>query len=318
MKLAFFGSPDFAALSLRALAEAGHELCLVVTQPARRRGRSKKLVPTEVARLAAELGAPVLEAAKLRKEPALVAEILGCGAELGVVVAYGAILPRKVFDGFPLGTINLHASLLPAWRGAAPIQWAVLNGDAETGVCVQRVVRKLDAGPVYAERRTPIAPDETAGALFDRLAPLGAGLLCEVVEAIGAGRAEATPQDASRATHAPKLSKADGWIPWERPAGRVVDFVRGMTPWPGARTLWQGKVLTVLAVEACAGDGPAGTLLAPADELRVACGEGAVRLRRLLPAGRKPMSGQDFARGRTLAAGDRFEAKKQRAEQEGG
>ncbi len=310
MKLAFFGSPEFAVPSLQALVDAGHEICLVVTQPARRRGRSKRQVPTEVRARAELLGLPVLEAGSLR-DRTLDEPILSCGAELGVVVAYGCLIPRRIFRGFPQQMINLHGSLLPAYRGAAPIQWALIRGETETGVSVQRIVRRLDAGPLFASRSTAIGRDETAGALFERLAPLGAQLLCEVVADIEAGRAQCTPQDASKVSQAPKLSKADGSIDWTQPAGAVFNFIRGVTPWPGARTFWQAAdgathALTILQAEVCDQEGAAGTLLSPASALTVACGAGSLRLRRLTPAGKKPMDAGAFARGRPLREGDRF------------
>lgn len=307
MKVVFMGSPDFAVPALEALI-AHHEVALVVTQPDKRAGRGKKLAPPAVKPVAEAAGIPVLQPTSART-PQVAETLRATGAELAVVVAYGKILPPAVLTAFPRGCINIHASLLPRHRGAAPIQWAVIEGDRETGVCIMQLDEGMDTGPVLLERRTPIGADETAGQLFDRLAPLGAEAMLEAIAGLAAGTLEATPQDHAAATHAPMLRKEDGAIDWTRPASEVACRVRGVDPWPGAYSQHGADRIKLFGARVLEGAGEAGRVLAVDERgLVVACGEGACAIAELQAAGRKRMSAQAYASGRDLAAGTVFGA----------
>ncbi|GIW72063.1 MAG: methionyl-tRNA formyltransferase [Planctomycetota bacterium] len=326
LRVLFFGSASFACPSLRALCEAGHRIAAIVTQPDRPRGRSRAPQPTPLRQQAQalELDCPMFTPERLRAAEAI-AEIAAAGPyDVGVVVAYGQILPQAVIELPRLGCLNVHASLLPAWRGAAPVQRAIAAGAQQTGVTIQQVVRRLDAGPVLARAPTPIGPEETAGEVLQRLAELGAALLVSTLERLASGEIRAEPQDEAAASYAPALRKEDGLIDWTLPARRICDHVRAMTPWPGAFSfVWPGSErppasperLAVLACRPVArsqqeASAPPGTVLrAAGDELVVAAGEGtALRLERLQPAGRRPMPAAAWLRGRDVRPGDRFGA----------
>jgi len=312
VRICFLGSDAFAVPSLDALAAAGHEVALVVTNPDRRRGRKSALLATPVKEEAARLGAPVHQPeGKPGAETA--ARIAASGAELGVVVAYGQLLTRAVRAAPSLGySINVHASLLPRWRGAAPVAAAIRAGDALTGVSVQRVERRLDAGPVLVTREVPIEADATRGGLRDVLAQVGAEALVEAVARIAAGQAEFTAQDEALATHAPILAKDDGAVSWDQPADLIERTVRAFSPWPLAFADLGGKVGRVqllrarrAALPAERADAPPGTHLGTTDEgLLVMTGEGALELLEVRRAGKRAASGCAFARGLRARPGE--------------
>ncbi len=316
----FFGTPDFAVPCLDALA-AIMDVVTVVTQPDRPRGRGLELAPPPVKVRAEALGVPVIQPVKVRT-PEFAASLRALDADVAVVVAYGRILPRAVLEAPRLGCVNVHASLLPRWRGAAPIQWAIARGDAETGVCLMQMDEGLDTGPVLARRATPIGPDETAGELAPRLAALGAELLREALPRHLAGALVPVPQDDVRHTLAPILEKAHGAIDWAQRAQAVHDLVRGMSPWPGAftRTPAGGSLKVhatrVVALPGMMGEGAAavpGTVLSAdrAGGLVVACGSGAAALVEVQPEGKRRMSAADYLAGRPLACGDVLGARRE-------
>jgi len=298
------GSPEFAVPCLRAL-HAQHEVALVVSQPDKPAGRGGELTAPAVKAAARELGLPLIQPRSARTGE-LRDALAGSGAELAVVVAYGKILPPAVLTALPRGCINVHGSLLPRYRGAAPVQWAVIDDAHETGVSIMQLDEGMDTGPVYLERRVAIDPDETAGELLARLAPIGAQSLLEVIAALAAGTARAAPQDHARASHAPMLAKLDGAIDFSRPAAAVAARIRGVDPWPGAHAVLRGQPVKLFRARAVGGDaGVPGTVLAidPAG-VRIAAGDGAVVIRELQAAGRKRMAAAQFAAGRGIAVGD--------------
>lgn len=300
MRLVFMGTPDFAVPTLEALASA-HEIARVYTQPARPAGRGKADRPSPVAEAAARLGLAVETPERFRDAEAGFARL---APEAAVVVAYGQILRQGALDSPAHGCINLHASLLPRWRGAAPIQRAVMAGDAETGLCAMRMEAALDTGPVYGCRRTAIGPEDTAGTLHDRLAAMGPPLILETLAALAAGTAVATPQPETGVTYAAKIEKAEARIDWTRPAAALSAHIRGLSPFPGAWCTIGGERVKLLMARAEPGEGPPGAVL---DEgLLVACGEGAVRLTRLQRAGRAPQDADAFLRGFAVRPGTRL------------
>ena len=299
------GSAGFAVPALEALARSGQTIPLVLTQPPRPAGRGMSERRTPVHTAAERLGLPVATPATLR-EPGEQERLRALAPDLVVVAAYGLLLPEAVLAIPRLGCLNLHASLLPRWRGAAPIQRAILAGDRETGVCLMRMEKGLDTGPVYACRRTPIGPRETAGTLHDRLAALAADLLLELLPAIAAGTAVFTPQPAEGVTYAAKIGPADQRLDFARAAVELDRQVRALSPAPGAWCLARGERLLVLEAEPV--EGPEG---APGEvvglPLTVACGKGALALRRVQRAGRKAMSAAELQRGFPLPLGSRLD-----------
>jgi methionyl-tRNA formyltransferase len=294
MRLLFMGSPGFALPALEALA-ARHEVVAVYTQPPRPAGRGQATRPSAVERRARELGLGVRHPATLR-DPAAQAEFAAFGADCAVVVAYGLILPPAVLASPRLGCLNIHASLLPRWRGAAPIHRAILAGDAETGVAIMQMAEGLDTGPVILEQRTPIGPAETTGDLHDRLAAMGAGLIVEALDRIGALRP--VPQAESGVTYAAKIDKAEARIDWARPAEAVARQVRALSPAPGAWCLSGSERMRILRAHpvASGGGAPAGTIL-PGAGLTVACATGALVIDEAQREGRKPMATEVLMRG---------------------
>jgi len=310
VKLVFFGSGAFGLASLRALLDAGLATALVVSQPPRRRRRGKPPEPTPVHAHAQAAGIEVITPAKANAQESL-ARLRAANADLFVVAEYGQILSQELLDIPSHGAVNVHASLLPRHRGASPVAAAILAGDEETGVTIQRVVQRLDAGPVLAERRMRIEPRETAGALSARLAPLGGELVVEVVRAFAAGSPpSARPQDEERVTVCRRLSSADAVVDWSHPAERIERHVRAMTPKPGARTelVRDPPLLVVLReVRVAEGEGDPGVVVTAADgELLVGTGAGLLAILELVPAARKPMRARDFLNGYQLSAGGRF------------
>ncbi len=302
--LLFMGSAPFAVPALLALARGPHRIRAVLSQPPRPAGRGLEARPTAVHAAADRLGLEVRTPASLR-DPAVRAGLAALGADLAVVAAYGLLLPPAVLAIPRLGCVNLHASLLPRWRGAAPIQRAILAGDAETGVCLMRMEAGLDTGPVYACRRTPIGPRETAGALHDRLAALAAELLLAELPALEAGRAVAVPQPAEGVTYAAKLAPEDRRLDLGRSAEELDRRVRALAPRPGAFLEARGERLLVLEAEPVAGpSGAPGEVVAP--PLVVACGRGALALRRVQRAGRRAMTAEELQRGFPLPPGTRL------------
>ncbi len=303
LRLVFMGSPEFAVPSLRATI-ARHRVVLVMTQPDKPAGRGHRLTAPPVKRVAEEAGIPVLQPRSARS--AEVAEALrATEADLAVVVAYGKILPRAVLDAFPKGCVNVHASLLPAYRGAAPIQWSIIRGERETGVTIMKLDEGMDTGPMLLTRREPIRDDDTAGSLAQRLSEIGAEALIEALAAIEQGTAIEVPQDSALASYAPMLSKAHGHVDWSLTAREVSDLVRGADPWPGAATTLRGEPLKLYGATAvdAEGQGPGVVLAVDDGGAVIACGAGAVRIAQLqLPGGRR-MSAVELARGRGLPVG---------------
>jgi len=303
MRLAYMGTPDFAVPTLRALAAAGHEIVRVYTQPPRPAGRGKALKPSPVQTAAKALGLPVATPVSLR-DPAVQAQFAALGLDAAVVAAYGQILPQAVLDAPRLGCLNLHASLLPRWRGAAPIQRAVMAGDAETGVCVMQMEAGLDAGPMLACEATPIGPEDTGATVHDRLAEIGAPLMVRTLAALAAGEIAPTPQPAAGVTYAAKIDKAEARVDWTRPATELGAHVRGLSPFPGAWCEIGGERVKLLMARPEAGSGAPGDALD--DRLLIACGAGALRLVTLQRAGKGPMDAATFLNGFPVPRGTRL------------
>jgi methionyl-tRNA formyltransferase len=309
VRVVFLGSGSFAIPSLEALLDAGHEVAALVTQPDREKGRGQGLAPPPTKPVAEARGIPVLQPRRVR-EPEAQEALRRLAPELQVVVAFGQILPRSVIDIPPRGTVNVHASLLPGLRGAAPIQWAVANGEAETGVTTMLIDEGLDTGPTLLSRATPIGPEETAAELEPRLARMGAELLLETVRGLVDGSVVPVPQDHSRATLAPLLKKEDGRIDWTAPAARVVARARGFHPWPGAFTAHEGRLVKAIRVreaDALAAVADPGTVTGVGpDGVTVACGGGsAVRLVQVQPESRRAMPAAAWAAGARQRPGAR-------------
>ena len=299
MRVIFMGTPDFAVEVLNAVYAAGHDIAAVYSQPPRRAGRGKKERPTAVAARATELGLEVRTPLNFR-DAADRDAFAALEADVAVVVAYGLLLPQPVLDAPKHGCFNVHASLLPRWRGAAPIQRAIMAGDAESGVCVMQMEAGLDTGPVALTARTPISADDTAATLHDRLAEIGAPLMLEALAKLEAGDLTLTPQPAE-GVYAAKIDKAEARIDWSKPAVEVDRRIRGLSPFPGAWFELSGERVKALLSETGSGSGQPGAALD--DALTIACGEGAVRLLRLQRAGKGAMSAKDFLRGTPVAKG---------------
>ena len=307
MRIVFFGTPEFAVASLRALLRERFTIAGVVTQPDKPQGRSRStLVPPPVKAAALEAGLPVLQPARPIGDLFLAA-LKRLEADLGVVVAYGHILRREVLDTPPRGMINVHASLLPRFRGAAPIQHAILAGDRETGISIMRMEEGLDSGPVLHRVATPIEEGETGGSLTARLADLGAAALVETLSLLSAGAVKPQPQDESRATHAPKVSREIARLDWSRDPLGLERQIRAFDPVPGAWTTLDGAPVKLFGALPAVGSGEPGAVLSAADRLVVAGGGGAIAVREVQPAGRNRLSVEDWVRGRGIAAGSRFE-----------
>lgn len=305
LRLAFLGTPSFAVPALAALHAAGHEIVLVVAQPDRPSGRGNKLVPPPTIQWAQAHGLPTTQPTKVRSGP-FVEAMTRLGLDLAVVVAYGRILTPEVLAGPRLGCINVHASLLPRWRGAAPIQWSILAGDAETGVCCQQMAEGLDTGDVLSEVRTPIHADDTSETLSARLSELGASLVVQTL--VDLPKLVPRPQDEAGVTLARILQKQDGRLDFSRSAVELDRQVRGLYGWPGTFATFRGEILKIGRVVLCEAAGTAGERV-PGELLpggRVVCGEGALELHDVQLPGRKPVSGRDFYNGARVAAGERL------------
>ena len=298
MRIVFAGTPEFAAQHLQALLDAGRQIVAVYTQPDRPAGRGQKLMPSPVKQLALQHGIAVYQPQTLR-DPAAQAELAALAPDLMVVVAYGLILPQVVLDTPRLGCINSHASLLPRWRGAAPIQRAIEAGDASSGVTVMQMEAGLDTGPMLLKVTTTITAEDTGGSLHDRLATLGSQAVVEAVTKLAAGELRGEVQDDSLATYAHKLNKDEARLDWSRPAVELERLVRAFNPWPICHSTLNGEALKIHAAQLGEGQGTPGSVLA-ADKsgLTVACGEGALRLTRLQLPGGKPLSFADLYNSR--------------------
>jgi len=300
LRLAFMGTPDFAAASLAALIAAGHDIEAVYSQPARPSGRGHRPQPSPVQALAASHGLRVSTPATLKDETER-RRFASLGLDVAVVVAYGLLLPKAFLEAPRLGCLNVHASLLPRWRGASPIQHAILAGDLETGITIMRMDEGLDTGPILLSEPLAIGPAETGGSLHDRLASLGARLIVEGLDRLTSGKLVPRPQPAEGACYAPKLTREDGRLDWRRPAEELARRVRALNPRPGAWCEAGHERLRVLTAEPAAGNGPPGRLLD--DRLTVACAMGALRLVEIQRPGRAAMGAEDFLRGHPLAKG---------------
>ncbi len=304
MKLIFAGTPEFAAQALAAIIEAGHEVALVLTQPDRPGGRGMALQPSPVKKLALDKGLPVFQPRSLKDAEAQ-ASVAAVGAEVMVVAAYGLILPQLVLDMPRLGCINIHASLLPRWRGAAPIQRALLAGDAETGVCIMQMEAGLDTGPVLLRDAFPIDASDTTATLHDRLAALGARL---IVEALGKLPIVAVAQPADGITYAHKIEKSEAVINWQKNAAELDRHIRAFNPFPGAQALYKGQTIKLWQASPLVGEGKIGQILAvDRKQLVVACGNGALAITELQKAGGKRLPVQQFLAGTALQVGDCFD-----------
>lgn len=312
-KIVFCGSGDVAVPILRALHGAGVQIAAVYTQPPRPAGRGGKMRPTPVDVAAVELGLAPIQAGRIN-DARHVDEIARLRPELMVVVDFGQKISRELCDLPPRGAINVHLSLLPKLRGAAPVNWAIIRGHEQTGATIFELVERMDAGPIYASRATDIRPDETAEQLHDRLALLGADLLLEILPDLLAGRLAPRAQDEAEATIAPKLAKSDGHIDFAEPAERIVRQIHGLWPWPGARARFVGAQrkpadVLIARAEACQPEGsaedPPGTLAADGS---IATGQGRIKFVQLKVAGKRLMDWSDFVNGYRAAAGDRFES----------
>ena len=305
MRIVFMGTPDFAAAILKRLIDTGRNVVGVFSQPDKPVGRKQVIMPTATKALAMEHGIPVFQPAKLRDGEAL-RIMQELKPDLTVVAAYGKILPKDILDVAPLGNVNVHGSLLPKYRGSAPIQWSVINGDKVTGITTMYMAEGMDTGDMIMKFELPIGEDETAGELFDRMAKLGAESIEKTLELFDSGEVKAEPQNEEEATYAPMLKKEMGEIDFGKTAEEIHNLVRGLNPWPTAFTFLDGK--TIKVHEAKAAEGLSGTEGELLDEKRFVVGtkNGAVEFITVQPEGKNKMSGADFIRGRRLAKGTAF------------
>lgn len=305
MRIVFMGTPDFAVPSLQALIDAGHEVCAVYTQPDKPQGRKQILTAPPVKTLALEHDIPVFQPNTLKNEDEQ-ARLRELAPEVIIVVAYGKLLPKAVLDIPPHGCINVHGSLLPRWRGAAPIQWAVIAGDEKAGVTTMQMAEGLDTGDMLLTYETTVGETETAGELFDRLAQAGAELLTETL--VKLDEITPRPQDDAQSCYAHMLDKQMAVIDWSKSAHEIDCLIRGLNPWPIALTTLSGERLKVFAAEKAAGNGEPGTVLEadPKKGLTVACGEGALKLIEIQLVGGKRMKATDFLRGHVIEVGTKL------------
>jgi methionyl-tRNA formyltransferase len=311
LRVVFFGTPAFALPSLDALLGAGHDVAAVITQPDRPKGRGHHLSAPPVKARALERGLSIFQPVKVRDAPTL-EQLRSLAPDLAVVAAYGQLLPQALLDVPRLGFVNVHASLLPRWRGAAPVHRAILAGDRETGVTIMHVVLALDAGPMLSRVRTAIGPDETSVDLETRLADLGGRLLVETLAEVSSGAMRSEPQDEHGVTYAAKLERRDAAVDWHRPAAVIHNQIRGLQPWPIAATWVRDRRLLLhrsrVAADGGAGAEPGTVLATSAESIVVACTEGALSLLEVQPEGSRPMTAGAFLRGYPLEPGARFDA----------
>ena len=309
MRIAFAGTPAFAAVALQNLIDAKFDIALVLTQPDRPAGRGLQESPSAVKQLALRHNLTLAQPPTLRNE-ALLGSLLGCGAHALVVAAYGLILPASVLYAFPFGCINIHASLLPRWRGAAPIQRAILAGDRETGISIMQMEQGLDTGPVYFTRTVPLLATDSAESLYDKLSGLGARSIVEALPRIERGELVASPQSGTGITYAHKIIKAEAEIDWQRDATEVDRAVRAFNPFPGAFSQLNGESVKIWRGHVAAGDGgtPGEIVRGAPDSIDVACGSGVFSITELQKAGGKRLSAASFLRGSALPDGAHFGA----------
>ncbi len=306
MRIVFLGTPAFAVPSLEALVAAGHDVAAVFTQPDRAKGRGGALVPPPVKEAARRLNLPVRQPERVRR-PEVAQELAALAADLMVVVGYGQIVPQAIIDLPPRGIVNVHASQLPKYRGAAPIQWAIANGETVTGVTTMRIDAGLDTGAILLRREIAIGEFETAAELSPRLAKMGAELLIETLDGMAAGTIVATPQDNAQATLAPILSKEDGRIDWTLPARRIFNRIRGFQPWPGAYTRFRGQQFHIWKARVAEDPVPSGALRWAGRRLLAGCGDGAsLELDEVQIEGRKRMNAAAFANGHRVADNEKL------------
>lgn len=308
MKIIFMGTPDFAVAALDALCRDGQEVILAVTQPDRQKGRGRKVIQTPVKECALKWGVPVFQPARIR-EPEAVEQIRSLSPDLIVVAAFGQILPQELLDIPRLGCINIHASLLPRLRGAAPIQWSVINGDPESGITLMQMNAGLDTGDILFQESLPIGPQETGESLYDKLAQLGGEMIVKYLPAIAAGEVSPVKQDDSLSTYAPMLRKEMGEIDWSMPAAQIEQRMRGMLPWPGAYTTLDGRTLKIWKAQvrpsdpAYAGAAPGTVLYTDKKSICVAAGSGTLAILEVQAEGKKRMETDAFLRGTAIADG---------------
>ncbi len=301
MRIAFMGTPDFSVSALRAILSAGHDVVAVYSQPPRRAGRGKKERPTAVHEFAASLGIPVHTPLNF-KDPSDVDAFRNLDLDVAVVVAYGLLLPQEILDAPKYGCLNIHASLLPRWRGAAPIQRAIMAGDSETGVDIMKMEAGLDTGPVILEKRLAIETDDTAGSLHDKLSILGAKAIVEALDGLVSCTAE--PQNTNGVSYAKKIDKSEAHIDWSKSAADLRNHIHGLSPFPGAWTEIGGERLKILGVEISDQSGTAGRMIA--EPLIIACGDKSLRITRAQRAGKGPMNIVDMMRGFNIKPGAIF------------
>lgn len=303
MRIVFMGTPAFACPTLQTLIDRGEKVVAVVTQPDRPKGRGQQTLPPPVKVLAEEHGIPVLQPVKVR-HPEAIEEIRALNPDLIVVVAFGQILPKALLDIPPKGCINVHASLLPRYRGAAPLNWCIINGENETGVTTMLMDVGLDTGDMLLKRATLIDPDEDTSSLHDRLSVIGAELLAETIDLAAQGKLAPQKQDDSLTCYAPMMKKEDGLIDWQKDAAAIKNQVRGMTPWPGAYSHLDEKLLKVYRVQGASGEGQPGEVLAAGrDGIEVACGTGSILIHELQLEGKKRLPAAEFLAGCKLERG---------------
>lgn len=303
-RIVFMGTPDFAVQTLRALIQH-HEIIGVVTQPDRPSGRNRQVQSSPVKQVALAAGIPILQPERIRR-PEAMAELRQWTPDVYIVAAFGQILPQTVLDIPAYGSVNVHASLLPRWRGAAPIQTAIRAGDDRSGITIMKMDAGLDTGPILSTRAIPLAPDETGASLHDKLATLGADLLIETLPGYLDGRIIPQPQDDAASTYAPMMKKEEGNIDWNQPALVIERLVRAFTPWPGTYTHWNGALLKILSAAAVPGQAAPGHITALGQKVAVGTGDGLLLLKQIQLAGKKALSAQDFARGQADFTGGRL------------
>lgn len=304
LRIVFMGTAAFALPTMKAVA-AAEELVAVVTQPDRPKGRGREVAQTPVKALALDLGLPVLQPERV-KDPPFLSQLARLQPELIVVAAFGQILPAALLDIPSLGCVNVHPSLLPKYRGAAPINWAIIKGETRTGVSIYLMDKGMDTGAILMTREVEIAEAETAEELGERLSGIGGGLIKEVINGLKAGTLKPKPQDEKAASYAPFFKKVDGLIPWQEPASQIRNRIRGMVPWPVAYAAWQGKMLKVYKGRIGTGSGTPGEIISLDSGIEVACGEGSIFIEELQIEGGKRIRCAEFCRGHRLTLGERL------------
>jgi methionyl-tRNA formyltransferase len=306
MRIVFFGSDDFAAICLQEILKSSHSVVGCVTGPDTRQGRGMKVSLSPIKEIALEHNLICLQPDYL-KDAGVIKELKALDADLFVVVAYGRILPQEVLDIPKMFCVNVHGSLLPKYRGAAPINWAIINGDKQTGVSIQRMVFQLDAGDVISQESIPLTKTTTADELRIHMAETGAKLLVRTLDEIRSGHVDFTPQDEAKMSYAPKLSKDLGHIQWQKPAVEIERLIRGLKPWPGTFTHYKGKILKILEADVLTAGGPPGVILDITKEgFMVACGKGALLVKKVHLEASKPASAYDFVQGHRLTIGEQL------------